>query len=133
MDRRQVLRDIGVGAGAAVAWSAPSIQSVAYAAVLTSGPCPFTLTFESGGTAPHRFVLIIRHGEFDCDPGSVATTRLEFVGGAIFAEGILRVPEDDETFAIYPVTVEAMCSTDEPTLGCPARTFQSFEELFQAG
>ena len=133
IDRRRVLRGLGVGAGATVVWSAPSIQSIAYADVVTSAPCPFTLFFQRGNQpAPHRFVDIVRRGEFDCGPRAVATTRLEFEGGARFSEGVMRVSEDDEDLVIYPITVQAMCSTDKPTLGCPARTFQSFEELFQA-
>jgi hypothetical protein len=130
MDRRQVLR--GVGAGVSAAWAAPSILSVVSEGALGSAPCPFTLVFESGGTAPNRFVEVTRDGVFDCGPRSQAVTRLEFVGGAVFAEGILRVPEDED-FAVYPVSIQAMCFPDSADLGCPARTFQSFEELFQAG
>ena len=132
MDRRQVLREIGIGAGTIIARAAPGIQSIAYGGSAGSGPCPFTLTFESGGPPPNRFVCIGRHGEFDCGPGPSATTRLEFVGGAIFTDGILRVPEDTNLRDL-PVTIEAMCSTDEPDSGLRSRIFQSFEELFQAG
>ena len=100
---------------------------------MTSAPGPFTLVFQRGNQpAPHRVVDIIRRGGFDCGPRAVATTRLEFVGGARFTEGVIRVPEDDPNFAIFPITVQAICSSGRPTLGCPARTFQSFEELFQA-